>query len=300
MQKFEVDIQKPGAPLIVHAKQGDTVRKMQVALYDGGIPYIPPGGTVAIVYYKGASGEGNYSANIRIDSNVLTIPLITQMLANAGGGAMCVVLQDADKGQLGTWNMQLVVEGVPGLDRQAATEWFTALSEYVGATLQNAERAETAASAAKQSETAAANSARAAKNTANSIVNAGYMQEVDYKGSQSGTVKDADKFGGKAPNAYAAAESVKIFTATFLLDGWQQSGNAWTQTVSCPGMRAAYDTEDPWFYKTGNTKTDAELQAGMNSICAGNVETLEGAIKATVPNKPTCDVPVYLRRVEMN
>ena len=94
--------------------------------------------------------------------------------------------------------------------------------------------------------------------------------------------------------------SSEIFTATFLLDGWQQSGNLWTQTVSCPGMKAAYNAENPWFYKTGNAATDAELQAGMNSICAGNVETLEGAIKATVPNKPTCDVPVYLRRVEMN
>lgn len=300
MQKFEVDIQKPGAPLIVHAKQGDTVRKMQVALYDGGVPYIPPGRTVAIVYYKGASGEGNYSANIRIDSNVLTIPLITQMLANAGGGAMCVVLQDADKGQLGTWNMQLVVEGVPGLDSQAATEWFTALSEYIAQTLKNAERAEAAASAAKESEIAAANSEQRTKETAESIKNAGYMKETDYKGSQSGTVKNADKFGGKAPNDYAAAESVKIFRATFLLDRWQKSGNLWTQTASCPGMRAAYDTGAPWTYKTGNAATDAELQDGLTKICAGNVETLEGAIKATVPNKPTCDVPVYLRRVEMN
>lgn len=300
MQKFDIDIQNPGAPLIVHAKQGDTVRKMQIALYDGGVPYIPPGGTVAIVYYKGTSGEGNYSANIRIDSNVLTIPLITQMLANAGGGAMCVVLQDVDKGQLGTWNMQLQVEDVPGLNSKAATEWFTALSEYIAQTLKNAERAETAASAAKKSETAAANSEQATKDTANSIVNAGYMKESNYKGSRPGSVKDADKFGGKAPSDYATAESVKIFTATFLLDGWQKSGNLWSQTASCPGMRAAYDTGAPWTYKSGNVTTDAELQAGLNNICAGSVETLEGAIKAMVPNKPTCDVPVYLRRVEMN
>lgn len=92
-------------------------------------------------------------------------------------------------------------------------------------------------------------------------------------------------------------ENVSVFTATLLLDRWQKSGNLWTQTANCPGMRAAYDTGAPWTYKTGNAATDAELQAGMNSICAGSVETLEGAIKATVSNKPTCDVPVYLRRV---
>lgn len=90
--------------------------------------------------------------------------------------------------------------------------------------------------------------------------------------------------------------SAEIFFATFRLDGWQKSGNVWTQTASCTGMKAAYDTEDPWIYKTGNTVTDAELQDGLNKLCAGSMETLEGAIKATVPHKPTCDVPVYLRR----
>ncbi len=91
-------------------------------------------------------------------------------------------------------------------------------------------------------------------------------------------------------------DTVAVFTATFLLDGWQQSGNLWTQTASCPGMKAAYDTDAPWTYKTGNATTDAELQDGLHKICAGSLETLEGAIKAMVPHKPTCDVPLYLRR----
>ncbi len=292
MQKFNIDIQKPSVPLIIYAKQGDTVRKIQISLYDGSIPYVPPNGTAAIIYYKGPGGEGNYSANISIEGNVLTIPLITQMLTNAGGGVMCLVLHDADKGQLGTWNMQLQVEDVPGLNSQAATEWFTALSEYVAQTLKNAQAASSSAAAAAASAKASAESERKVKD----IVNAGYMKEVDYKGSKPGTVKDAEKLGGNVPGHYAAADSVCVFTATFLLDGWQKTGNVWTQTVSCSGMRAAYDTENPWFYKTGNATADAELQDGLNKLCAGSMETLEGAIKAMVPHKPTCDVPVYLRR----
>ncbi len=114
----------------------------------------------------------------------------------------------------------------------------------------------------------------------------GLMGKAEYAGTRPGVVKDAD--------------SVQVFATTLLLDGWQKSGSEWTQTASCPGMRAAYDTGAPWTYKTGNAATDAELQDGLTKICAGNVETLEDAIKATVPNKPTCDVPVYLRRVEMN
>ncbi len=133
----------------------------------------------------------------------------------------------------------------------------------------------------------------------------GKQNEVDVARAEGIILEDGDQLSAENMNnleerIQAGFDESRIYKATFLLDGWQQSGNAWIQTVSCPGMKTAYNAENPWFYKTGNTKTDAELQAGMNSICAGNVETLEGAIKVTVPNKPTCDVPVYLRRVEMN
>lgn len=110
----------------------------------------------------------------------------------------------------------------------------------------------------------------------------GLMTKSEYASNRPGIVKDAD--------------SVRVFTATFRLDSWQQSGGQWTQTAACTGMKAAYDTGAPWTCKTGNGTTDAELAAGLNRICAGQLETLEGAIKATVSNKPTCDVPVYLRR----
>lgn len=91
-------------------------------------------------------------------------------------------------------------------------------------------------------------------------------------------------------------EYSKVFSVTFRLDGWQQSGSKWTQTVDCPGMKAEYNTDAPWFYKTGVAKTDEELQSAFNIIYEGNLETLERAVKATVSSKPTCDVKIYMRR----
>ncbi len=89
---------------------------------------------------------------------------------------------------------------------------------------------------------------------------------------------------------------VGVFTATFLLDAWQKVGEAWVQTVECTGMRAAYDATSPWWYKTENTETDRDLTVGFDRLCAGSMVTMEDAIKATVPKKPTCDVRIYVRR----
>lgn len=162
MQKFDVDMQRPGVPLVVYAKQGDTARAIQLEMFDGGMPYTPPDSSRAIVFYKTASGEGNYSQNVVIAGNLLKIPLIAQMLTNAGGGLMCVVIGAPD-GALATWNMEVRVEGVPGIDSKAATEWYTALSEVVGETLKNALRAETAAASAEKSAKESAASASTAQ-----------------------------------------------------------------------------------------------------------------------------------------
>ncbi len=129
----------------------------------------------------------------------------------------------------------------------------------------------------------------------------GKQNEVDVARAEGIILEDGDQLSAENMNnleerIQAGFDESLIYKATFLLDGWQKSGNQWTQTVSCSGMRAAYDTENPWFYKTGNATTDAELVDGLNKICAGSMETMDDSIKATIPNKPACDVPVYLRR----
>lgn len=130
----------------------------------------------------------------------------------------------------------------------------------------------------------------------------GKANEVDVMRAEGAVLEEGDLLGVENLNdleqrIQAGFDESRIYTATFRLDGWQQSGNQWTQTATCTGMKAAYDTGAPWTYKTGNGTTDAELAAGLNRICAGQLETLEGTIKATVSNKPTCDVRVFVRRV---
>ncbi|MBQ7860353.1 MAG: hypothetical protein IJ347_09520, partial [Faecalibacterium sp.] len=115
MQKYIINVTSPGVADTVYAKQGDTERVIQLTLTRGGAPYIPPSGTTFVVFYATAAGEGNYSDGLTLTDNLLTVPLIEQMLDAPGGGAMCVVMFDADGGQLGTWNLQVDVERVPGL-----------------------------------------------------------------------------------------------------------------------------------------------------------------------------------------
>lgn len=149
MQRFSVDIQRPGAPLVVHAKQGDTARAVQVSLYDGGVPYVPPEGTQPIVFYKTAGGMGNYSERVTLSGNTLDIPLIAQMLTSPGGGLMCVALVSKSKAQLATWNMEVHVECVPGMDSKPAKDWYTAMAEYVAQTLANVDQAKAEVAKAK-------------------------------------------------------------------------------------------------------------------------------------------------------
>lgn len=139
-----------------------------------------------------------------------------------------------------------------------------------------------------------------------------------------------------AANAALGAE-VQIFEATLLADGWQAqpaedggdeteegggeaaaaqaegetgggegSGEAttpavtvYTQTVTCPGLLAAYDLEAPQVPTTGVQATDAALKEGLDALCeAGNSgETLNGQLSWTCyGSHPTVDLPLRLRR----
>lgn len=91
-------------------------------------------------------------------------------------------------------------------------------------------------------------------------------------------------------------DTVAVFTATFLLDGWQKDDDVWVQIANCTGMRTAYNTTAAWWYQTGKTATDRELAIGFDRLCAGRMMTLDGAIQAVVPQKPTCDVRICVQR----
>ena len=123
------------------------------------------------------------------------------------------------------------------------------------------------------------------------------MNRAEYGGSAPGVVRDADRLGGQLPAHYTPAEEVQLFRCTFLLDGWQKTGKAWTQTAECSGMQAAFDTEPPFVQLTGVQETDDSLRSAMDQLAQGWMQTLDGQVRATLwQEPPLCDVELCMRR----
>ena len=148
MQTINLNLYQKTIIPVLCAKQGDVDRKFKAVITDGGEGYQIPAGAVFSVWYSGACGEGNYTAiggrsAFVVDGNTVTVELITQMLANAGAGLMCLVMNSVDGSQLATWNIPYVAECLPGAGSAAAQQYYTAFSE-------NVQRAEAAAVRAEQ------------------------------------------------------------------------------------------------------------------------------------------------------
>jgi len=134
MQTFNLDLTIKNVQPRLLVKQGDVGRKIRAVITDAGADYPIPKNAALSVWYSGASGAGNYSmigdaSAFSIDGNKVTVELITQMLTNAGSGELCLVINNADGSQLGTWNIPYIVERVPGAGSEAAQQYFTAFAD---------------------------------------------------------------------------------------------------------------------------------------------------------------------------
>ena len=116
--------------------------------------------------------------------------------------------------------------------------------------------------------------------------------------SAEGTAANASKLGGQKPDYYAPASHTEVLSATFYYNSWYNNGyGTWTQSASCTGMQAGYNTSPPWIEKTGNQSTDAELQEALNALNEGRMTTTNGYISATLyAPPPSCDVKILVRR----
>ena len=134
MQTIYLDISNKGVIPKIHAKQADVGRKFRAVLIDGGMPYNAAEDSAFSVWYKGASGEGNYT-HIGSDSafsvigNIVEVELIEQMISVAGNTTACLVLSTGDGHQIATWNIEISVEAVPGFGSGVAEEYYTAFSQ---------------------------------------------------------------------------------------------------------------------------------------------------------------------------
>ena len=136
MQIIYLDISSKGVVPTVYAKQGDVGRKFEVVFTDSGIPYIPEIGSVFSVWYKGASGEGNYTdigdkSAFSVNENKVTVEMIAQMFSADGAGILCLTLNSPDGDQISSWNIPYICEPVPGIDSEEAKSYYTAFSNAV-------------------------------------------------------------------------------------------------------------------------------------------------------------------------
>ena len=150
MQTIYLDISNKGVIPTIYAKQGDVGRRFLIKLTNNGEVYRIPDGVAFSVWYSGASGEGNYTAignrgAFYIEDNSVIVELITQMLANEGTGVLCLVMSGVDGSQIATWNINYIVENLPGVDSEAAQQYYTAFSENVSRSESAARAAESAA-----------------------------------------------------------------------------------------------------------------------------------------------------------
>lgn len=151
MQTIYLDISNKGVIPTIHAKQAEVGRKFRAVLIDGGMPYNAAEDSAFSVWYKGASGEGNYThigndSAFSIIGNNVEVELIEQMLSVAGNTTACLVLSTGDGRQIATWNIEISVEAVPGFGSEAAVEYYTAFSQTAAQVKADADRAAAAAS----------------------------------------------------------------------------------------------------------------------------------------------------------
>lgn len=134
MQTIYIDISNKGVIQPVYAKQGDIGRKFIAAFMENGGRYNIPSGSMFSAWYKGASGEGNYTdvgdkSAFSVANSRVTVELITEMLSVPGEGFICLVLTKSDGGQIGSWNIPYICEEVPGFGSEEVTQYFTAFSK---------------------------------------------------------------------------------------------------------------------------------------------------------------------------
>ncbi|HIX16953.1 MAG TPA: phage tail protein [Candidatus Gemmiger faecavium] len=197
MQTFNLDISTPSGPLVIYAKQADSMsRFFKVVLSDSGAPWEPPAG-IALTVRFGAAGmpagwydtitepDGGTHSAFSINENVVTVEIAEQAVSSPGKNTLCLLINGAEGYQLASWNFELNIQAVPGLLAPEADVYYNALTEQVAKTLQNVQDAQAAAAAAAQS-------AQDADASAASINPDNLLTKTEYGGSAAGIVKKAD------------------------------------------------------------------------------------------------------------
>ena len=115
---IRLDLQRPGTQPLLHAKQGDTDRKLAIRLYDGGTAFDAQAtGYTRLICYRKPDGTGGVydkmpdnSDATTVTDNLVTAKLHPQMFSCAGTVLCELRMMTAAGAQLGTWSWRIQVE----------------------------------------------------------------------------------------------------------------------------------------------------------------------------------------------
>lgn len=161
MQTFNIDIAQSPAPLVLYAKQGDSLsRFFQINFLESGQPWTPPAGALFAVRYGTPSlpsgwydtiqePDGSSHSAFGLLGNVLTVEIAYEAVSVSGRNSLCVLVLDSNGYQLGAWNLALQVEITPGENAPESTQYYSLLSAQVAQVLASVNDAEKAATLAE-------------------------------------------------------------------------------------------------------------------------------------------------------
>ena len=159
MQNFNVDISTSHIPQALYVKQGDSLsRFFALTIADNGSPWEPPENAAYTIRFSTSAGTGWYDTiqlvggttrpAVSAAGNVLTCEVAEQ--ATLGNGQLCVMVNDATGYQLGTWNLNIIAEVVPGANSQEAESYYGVLAGQIAQAIAAAQTATQQAGLAQQ------------------------------------------------------------------------------------------------------------------------------------------------------
>lgn len=161
MQKFNIELDAPSTPLVLYSMQGDSQsRFFQMTITQGGTPWIPPTGAIWTVRFGATNMPagwydtitevgGNTHTAVTFLGNTATVEIAEQAVSSPGKNVLCVLVTDATGYQIASWEFQLLVTAVPGMDAPEATVYYNALTGQVAESLANAQAAAASATLAQ-------------------------------------------------------------------------------------------------------------------------------------------------------
>lgn len=161
MQKFNIELDAPSTPLVLYSMQGDSQsRFFQMTITQGGTPWTPPAGAAWTVRFGATNMPagwydtitdvgGNTHTAVTFVGNTATVEIAEQAVSSPGKNVLCVLVTDATGYQIASWEFQLLVTAVPGMDAPEATVYYNALTGQVAESLANAQAAAASATLAQ-------------------------------------------------------------------------------------------------------------------------------------------------------